>query len=106
MRPMHEVLELAKPHLYQPGRPGKYTICAALEAACIFGDVTAQEFCSANLLIIDEVWKVDSESVYLLGAAIAAGHLPHGTNIVSPAYIKYRDKWLQRLIYKERVRGT
>ena len=111
MKPVHEILEAAKPYLthdvneyVQPHK--SHRICSALYHAHIMNEITVAEYEAGCNAVQDEIRIMAPHSMFLRLAAIHAGILPWDTDIYSAKYIKFRDHWLEHLIAKHRMEAT
>lgn len=107
MRPMHEILAAAKPYLWHPGDSPladdkTLRICSALGIAKRAGGITKIEAGYGRAAVMNAIEEIDLEAEYLHQVARWYGLLPVETSLTDPAYIEFRDKWLDELIEKEK----
>lgn len=100
MKPVHETLEAAKQFLYDPqtNLGGVRYICHAVRVVCDEGLCAFPERNNAERVVLAAVSRLSRNAIYLRTAAIEAGLLRDGCTSRDPAYVEFRNKWLDKLI--------
>jgi len=108
VRPLHRVLEEVWPFLNKgDGTHGDFLrepyICYALYEARREGRITIEEYRAACDLVVRNVANLGS-GMYLITAAKQAGLVPLDVPATSLLYVEWRNRWLRRLIDREKVK--